>query len=127
MLTLAFYEMSCERRKGAALWRLTNPPIELSDMIVGLRKELQEAQKKAEKENLKFKVESIEVEAQVTVTKEVGAEGVAKWKFLIFSEIEAKATGSLSKETVQTIRLTMTPEHADGGATYIADEAKRPE
>ena len=119
--------MSCERRKGAALWRLTNPPIELSDMIVGLRKELQEAQKKAEKENLKFKVESIEVEAQVTVTKEVGAEGVAKWKFLIFSEIEAKATGSLSKETVQTIRLTMTPEQADGGATYIADEAKRPE
>ncbi len=44
--------------------------IELSDMLVGLRKELEEAQVKAAKENLKFKVESIDVEAHVTVSME---------------------------------------------------------
>ncbi len=42
--------------------------IDLSDMIVGLRKGLQKAQAKAADENVKFKVESIDIEAQVTVS-----------------------------------------------------------
>ena len=92
--------------------------IELSDMIVGLRKELQEAQAKAEKEDLRFKVDSIDVEAQVTVSKEANVEGSAKWKFLIFSEVEAKAGAGIAKETVQTIRLKLTPEQ-DGKALKV--------
>ncbi|MDA1050995.1 MAG: hypothetical protein O3C40_11020 [Planctomycetota bacterium] len=84
--------------------------IELSDMIVGLRQELEEAQAKAAKENLKFKVDSIDVEAQVTVSMEANAEGKAKWKFLIFGEAEGSAGGSIGRETVQTIRLRLTPE-----------------
>jgi hypothetical protein len=84
--------------------------LELSDMIVGLRKDLEEAQEKGAKENLKFKVEKIDVEAQVTVSMEANAEGKVKWKFWIFSEAEIGVGGNIGKETVQTIRLRLTPE-----------------
>ena len=87
-------------------------------MIVGLRAELEEAQAKAAKENLKFRVESIDVEAQVTVSKEMNAEGKAKWKFFMFSEAEATVGGAAGRETVQTIRLTLTPE-VDGQSIKV--------
>lgn len=99
--------------------------IELSDMIVGLRKELEEAQAKAEKEELKFKVESIDVEAQVTVSMEASAEGSVKWKFLIFSEADAKASGGMARETVQTIRLKLTPEQNGKAVKVKRQKAKR--
>jgi hypothetical protein len=95
--------------------------LELSDMIVGLRKELLEAQAKAKKENLKFKVESIDLEAKVTISTEATAEGSVKWKFWIFGEAEGKAGGTVGKETVQTIRLKLIPEQ-DGGAVKVARE-----
>lgn len=100
--------------------------IELSDMIVGLRKELQEARVKAEKEDLKFSVDSIDVEAQVTVSMDANVVGSAKWKFWIFSEAEAKASGGIAKETVQTIRLKLVPEQ-DGGPVKVTGEGERPE
>jgi len=86
--------------------------IELSDMIVGLRKELQEAQAKAEKEDLKFKVESIDVEAQVTVAKDSKVKGGAKWKFWIFGEVGGEVETGVAREAVQTIRLKLTPEQS---------------
>lgn len=95
--------------------------LELSDMIVGLRKELLAAQAKAEKEKLKFKVEEIELEVQVTVSTEMTAEGSFKWKFWIFSEVEAKAGETAGKETVQTIRLKLTPKQ-DGAPGKAAGE-----
>jgi hypothetical protein len=99
--------------------------IELSDMIVGLRKELQKAQAKAEKEDLKFKVDGIEIEAQVTVSKEATVEGGVKWNFWIFSEAEGKAGAGISKETVQTIRLKLTPA-GPAGSVQIAGEIEKP-
>jgi hypothetical protein len=92
--------------------------IELSDVIVGLRRELQEAQSKAEKEDLRFKVDSIDVEAQVTVSKEANVEGSAKWKFWVIGEAGGKAGAGISKKAVQTIRLKLTPEQA-GGAVKV--------
>ena len=89
-------------------------PLELSDMIVGLRKEIQQAQAKAIKEDLKFAVESIEIEAQVTVSMEGSAKAGFKWKFWIFSEADAEVAGKVSREKVQTIRLTLTPELDSG-------------
>lgn len=88
--------------------------IELSDMIVGLRNELEEARKKAEKESLKFTVESIDVEAQVTVSLEADVKGAAKWKFWIFGEASGEVGASAARETVQTIRLTLKPKPYDG-------------
>ena len=100
--------------------------IELSDMIVGLRKELIEAQKKAKKEQLKFKVDSIDVEAQVTVSREVGAEGKVKWGFWIFTEAEAGLSGAAGRETVQTIRLKLTPDPDGGDPLKIKGTGEKP-
>lgn len=96
--------------------------LELSDMIVGLRKELLVAQAKAAKEQLRFKVEEVDLEVQVTVSTEATAEGNVKWKFWIFSEAEAKAGGTVGKETVQTIRLKLIPEQG-GGPVKVARES----
>lgn len=99
--------------------------LELSDMIVGLRKELQEAQAQAEKEDLKFKVESIDVEAQVTVSMDAELEGSAKWKFWVFSEAEAKASGGIARESLQTIRLKLTPVQNGKAVKVKRQKAKR--
>lgn len=100
--------------------------LELSDMLIGLRKELLEAQSKAKQENLKFSVESIDIEAQVTVSTEATAEGTLKWKFWVFSEAEAKAGGTVGKEAVQTIRLKLIPEQ-DGGPVKVARTGTKPD
>ncbi len=97
---------------------MTQPRLELSDMLVGLRAELDEARKKAEEEKLKFKVESIDVEVHVTLAYDAKAEGKAKWKFFPIFEAEAGAAVGGSRETVQTIRLKLTPE-ADNGPIKI--------
>ncbi len=99
--------------------------IKLSDMIVGLRKELQEAQKKAAKEKMKFTVENIVVEAQVKVTVDAEAKGSAKWKFWVFSEAAVEASGGIARESVQTIRLTLKPSD-DGGDLKVAGKGSRP-
>lgn len=97
--------------------------IELSDMIAGLRHELVEAQKKAEKEDLKFNVESIDIEAQVTVSVEAEVSGLAKFKFWIFGEVEAGSKAGASRETVQTIKLKLKPNQP----LEISRTGKRPE
>jgi hypothetical protein len=99
--------------------------IELSEMLVGLRKELHEAQVKAEKENLKFKVDSIDVEMQVTVSKEAKGEGKVSWKFWVFGEVEGKAAAEVARENVQTIRLRMTPEQG-GEPLRLTGEGEKP-
>lgn len=94
-------------------------PFELSDMIVGLRKEIQQAQAKAIKEDLKFTVDSVEIEAQVTVAMEGSGKTGLKWKFLIFGEADGELTGKVSREKVQTIRLKLTPEQGSGKSVKV--------
>jgi hypothetical protein len=94
-------------------------PLELSDMIVGLRKEIQLAQAKAVKEDLKFTVDSVEIEAQVTVSMEGSGKTGVKWKFLIFSEADAEIAGKVGREKVQTIRLKLTPEQDSGDSVKV--------
>ncbi|WP_149498654.1 trypco2 family protein [Roseiconus lacunae] len=100
--------------------------IELSDMIVGLRKEIQEAQIKAESESLRFRIESVDVEAQVAVSIEAGVEGSAKWKFWILSEAEGKLDAGVSEENLQTIRLRLIPV-LDGGPIEVARIGHKPD
>jgi hypothetical protein len=99
--------------------------IELSDMLVSLRKELLAAQAKAEKENLKFKIDSIDVEVQVTVSIEAKVEGKASWKFWVFGGVEGKAEADRARENVQTVRLKLTPEQ-DGKPIQVAGEGTKP-
>jgi len=99
--------------------------LELSDMIVGLREELEQAQAKAEKESLKFNVESIDVEAQVTASAEANAEGKLKWKFWIFGEAEGSVGGTVAREAVQMIRLKLTPEQNGKTVKVKRNKTKR--
>lgn len=90
----------------------------LADLIVEVRKELEVAQKNAAKEKLKFKVDAIEIEAQVTVSTDANVTGGAKWSFFIFTEASVGAEAGVGREKVQTIRLKLTPERT----TLVSDE-----
>jgi hypothetical protein len=83
--------------------------LELSDMIIGLREELEQAMERAAQAKLKFNVESIDIEAQVVTSKEADATGKLKWKFWVFSEAKGSVGAKVAKESVQTIRLKLTP------------------
>ena len=94
--------------------------IPLAEMLVGLRKELLEAQQQAEKEKLKFKVDDIEVEMQVGVTKKGVVKGGVK-----FWVVDAGAEGSIDAQKLQTVRLKLTPVAEGGGETLISDQDKK--
>jgi hypothetical protein len=78
--------------------------IRLSELIDNLRKELIVAQWKAEGEYIKFVVEEVELEVEVTSTKKGTAEaGVEFWV------VNSKVEGEASKESVQKLRLKLKP------------------
>jgi hypothetical protein len=90
--------------------------IQLSDVIVGLRAELLKAQEKAEKEELRFKVEGVEVEMKIGTTRSGSVDG--KLSFLV---VELGAKGAIDTQQLQTIRLKLSPTSSDGGDTLIGD------
>lgn len=78
--------------------------IRLSDLIDNLRKELIVAQWKGEGESIKFLVEEVELEVEVTAAKKTGGEvGLEFWV------VNTKAEGEVSKETVQKLKLKLKP------------------
>lgn len=83
--------------------------IELSDVIEELRTELLVAMKEGDGKELRFGVDSVEVELQVAVTKET--EGEAKAKFWV---LEVGGKGKLADARTQTVRLTLTPKGKPG-------------
>jgi len=88
----------------------------------GVREELLEAQKQGEGKNLRFRVEDIEVELQVTTTQEAGVEGGVK--FWVYN---AKAEGKLAKQSVQKVKFKLKPETAEGDPLRVADQDKKPQ
>jgi hypothetical protein len=85
---------------------------ELAEVLVALREEIKTAQDRAAGEQLRFRVDAIEVEVKVGVTrKEAGKAGV---KFMV---LDLGADLSRDQQTVQTLRLTLTP---DGGDTRVS-------
>lgn len=95
--------------------------LELPNVLLALRKELQEAQDKAADENLKFSLEEIELEIQVIAsTEETAKHKVKLWVY------EAGAEGTVGKETVHKVKLKMKPQNADGSDVNIAGRAKKP-
>lgn len=78
--------------------------IELRKVIDQLREELFTLTETVGGEDLRFAVESVEVELHVGVTKEV--EGGAKAKFWV---LELGAEGKYGTERTQTIKLKLSP------------------
>ena len=79
-------------------------PMSLADMIVKLRKDLRQAQQQAADEDLRFLVEEIELEVQVTTAKE--GEGKVGVNFWVYT---AEAGGALRREDAHTLRLKLKP------------------
>ena len=99
--------------------------LELSDMLVQLRKELKTAQQKAKDDNedLLFKLEDIEVEVQFMVSDKDKTE--AGLKFYVFN---AGAGEEKATQTVHKLKLKMVPETADGGDVKVSSgKTQKPE
>ncbi|MBF0603177.1 MAG: hypothetical protein HQL07_05720 [Nitrospirae bacterium] len=94
--------------------------IALAEMISSLRSELQQAQDEGKDKELRFAVGDVELELQVTVTKEgtVGG-GVKFWVY------EANAGGKVAEQMVQKIKIKLAPVGSDGRSLQISD-TKRP-
>lgn len=78
--------------------------IELRQVIDQLREELFSLTQTAGGEDLRFAIESVDVELHVGVTKEVGAEAKAK-----FWVLEVGGEGKFATERTQTIKLSLKP------------------
>jgi hypothetical protein len=95
-----------ERLKGGKAME----PIPLADAIRVLRRELVDAVEKGRDEQLRFRIESIELELQAALTREAGAKGGLKaWVF------ELGAEGRRETASTQTVTLTLRPHGPNGG------------
>jgi len=83
--------------------------IPLSELITELRSELAEAQKQGAGKEPRFKVEEIEIELKVGITKEVVAGG--KVRFWVY---EAGVKGEVSEQDLQRVLLKIKPAGAKG-------------
>jgi hypothetical protein len=79
--------------------------IGLKEMVVALRKELLDAQQEAAEQDLKFKIEEIEMEVALVTSK--AGKGKGGVKFLVYN---ADLEGSLSKTQTHRLRLKLKPE-----------------
>ena len=93
--------------------------IELHTLIDQLREELYRLNETVEGEDLRFAVESVDVELRVGVTKSVG--GGAKAKFWV---LELGSEGKVAAERTQTIKLRLKPrlKGAEGRDMLISRE-----
>lgn len=93
--------------------------VELSKMLASLRQELNKAQHEGDGKDIKFAIDDIELELQLTVAEEGG--GKAGVKFWV---VNAETGGKVTSQSIQKIKLKLKPE-TRGEITKVADEAKR--
>ncbi|MBI4652449.1 hypothetical protein HY745_14475 [Candidatus Desantisbacteria bacterium] len=90
--------------------------IQLSTMLQDLRKELQISFGKAEKESLRFNLNSIDLELQVVVTKEANASAGTK-----FWVLDTNAGIKYGDTITHTIKLSMKPVMYDKDGNKLTD------
>jgi len=96
--------------------------VPLAEMLIELRRELEEARLEGEKQGLRFRVESIDVELQVTVSKEAGVG--TKFKFWV---IDGDAKARIAGEPLQKLHLKLNPHVVgeDGNAEPLDIDDER--
>lgn len=95
------------------------PLIEIGELVTSLRRELHTAMQDARDKDLRFKVDSIELELKITAKRSVeGGGGIKFWVF------DASAKGGTTREDAQTVKLMLTPVPKDGGELLVG--RKRP-
>lgn len=97
--------------------------IPLAEMIRTLRDELQISMKTSQKEPLRFRIQNIELELKVAVSREGG--GSAGVKFWV---VTAEGKGSFKHEDTHTFKLTLQPVTSAGDQALVAGaEGQKPE
>lgn len=94
--------------------------IPLSEMLQTLRQELSDSMQIAAGSDLRFAVDAVELQLQVTVAREGSAGGKVK-----FWVVEAEGGGKLSRADVHTFKLTLKPMRSDGRPVAVADASAR--
>ena len=96
--------------------------IPLADMLIELRGELDKAQREGDGKHLRFRVESIDLELQITASTsgEMGG-GIKFWV------VNGDAKGKIEEGAVQKLHLKLNPIAVDGqgkaiGAAEISGE-----
>jgi hypothetical protein len=93
--------------------------IPLSEMIQTLRKELRDSIDSSGDEGLRFRVESIELDLNVTVASSTeGGGGVKFWV------LNADAKRKVSSDNVHTFKLKLQPVVPQGGDVLVSDHIK---
>jgi hypothetical protein len=105
--------------------------IELAEMIDGLRTELEKAQKKGKEADIRFDVNNIDIEIELSIAKKVGVEGHAEAevaatglvKYLV-GEMDGKLSidgvGDYEKVSTQKITMSLSAKNKDGSDTRLS-------
>lgn len=101
------------------------PKVPISDAIQGIRRELTNAIAAGEQEELRFNVDSVEIEFQVEVALDVegkaGAKGGIQFGVISIGEVSGEMGVTRSHGTTHTVKLTLTPKTEQGGDIQILD------
>ena len=97
--------------------------IKLSDAIENLREELKAAQEKGKDQELKFDIQTIDLELEVVAEGESGASGKINW-YIFGGSVDSKVKDA-SKHKV---KLTLTATGPNGQPYRVSDvREKRPD
>ena len=98
---------------------MANSTIPLAEVVQELRRQLQQATKAAEGEDLRFTVEDLELELQVVVTKDVSAKAGFSFSVLL-GQGSAEASAGYEKSLVQTVKIKLRPNPSNGKALNLS-------
>jgi hypothetical protein len=91
--------------------------IPLADAVRALRRELQEAIRRADGEDLQFALGPIELELQLSLSRQMGGEaGVAFWV------IKLGGKAGRSQTETHRVKLSLTPVTASGADVRVSDD-----
>ncbi|MCI5157801.1 MAG: hypothetical protein D3906_05045 [Candidatus Electrothrix sp. AUS1_2] len=97
--------------------------LELAEMIKGLREQLTEAQREGQEKGIRFTVEDVELELQITAEEQ--ASGGVSAKFYVFT---GKLDGGKKNTVTQKLKLKLKAGKADGKPLEVADDdVQRPD
>lgn len=96
--------------------------IGLREAIRSLRAELSAAMAEGESEDLRFRVGPVELEFEVQLSREAGAEGGVK-----FWVVSAGAKATTGTATTHRVKIALQPQTADGKDVAVSEGvARRP-
>ncbi len=96
--------------------------IDLGEAIRSLRAELSSAMAQGEGQDLRFRVGPVELEFDVQVSREAGAEGGVK-----FWVVSAGAKATTGTATTHRVKIALQPQTADGKDVAVSQGvARRP-